>query len=233
MDQVPDSTPGAKPYDRYTLRRVGSVPVTANSLGFDSRGIAIDSSEREKGFASCVQESACDAAADPRSCRAACVQSAPQSSVYVASRAPASLLVGGMTEDSNYLFGNNGLPSFTDSIALTFGPSRVILGDVQVPGNTYTDAQGRPYDLARRVFVVCFDSRRIFVYDPKGRRIEAIVSTGRGPHALTIDAKRGLAYLGHFTDSYLGVISLDQRFPQTYATIVASIGTPKTPRSSK
>jgi hypothetical protein len=83
------------------------------------------------------------------------------------------------------------------------------------------------------VFVVCFDSRRIFVYDPKRRLIDAIISTGRGPYALALDGVRGLAYLGHFTDSYLGVVSLDQRFPQTYATIVASIGAPKAPRSSK
>jgi DNA-binding beta-propeller fold protein YncE len=83
------------------------------------------------------------------------------------------------------------------------------------------------------VFVVCFDSRRIFVYDPKRRMIEAVISTGRGPYALAIDDARGLGYVAHFTDSYLGVISLDQRFPQTYATIVASIGTPSPPRSSK
>ncbi|HEX2672492.1 MAG TPA: hypothetical protein VHM25_16535, partial [Polyangiaceae bacterium] len=60
-----------------------------------------------------------------------------------------------------------------------------------------------------------------------------IVSTGRGPHALAVDSQRGLAYIAHFTDSYLGVISLDLRFPKTYAAIVASIGTPKAPRSSK
>jgi len=111
----------------------------------------------------------------------------------------------------------------------------VIVGDIKVPGTANSllrDSYG-PYELERRIFVVCFDSRRIFVYDPKRRALDAIVSTGRGPYALAVDRVRGLAYLGHFTDSYLGVISLDQRFPQTYATIVASIGTPKAPRSSK
>src|SRR6478752_4562190 len=229
----PASAGASTDYDRFTLRRAGSVLLTANSLGFDSRGIAIDSRDREQGYSRCEADSNCASAADPKGCRANCLQTAPQSSVFVASRAPASLLVGAMTADSNYTFNTNELPSFTDSIALTFGPSRVIVGDVRVP-TTATDKEHDdhgPFALESRVFVVCFDSRRIFVYDPKRRRIEAIVSTGRGPHALAVDSKRGLAYLGHFTDSYLGVISLDQRFPQTYATIVASIGTPKAPRS--
>jgi DNA-binding beta-propeller fold protein YncE len=111
------------------------------------------------------------------------------------------------------------------------------MGDVKVApssvtGTTKHDSAG-PYDLERRVFVICFDSRRIFVYDPKRHVFDPTVATGRGPHALAVDSARGLAYLGHFTDSYLGVISLDQRFPKTYATIVASIGAPKAPRTSK
>lgn len=230
-----DNVIGTVPYDRYTLTRAGSVPINANSLGFDSRGIAIDDTQRRKDYDSCRAQFACSSASDPVSCAAQlteCLQSAHQPSVFVASRAPASLLVGAMTADTNYLSGTNELPSFTDSVSLTFGPSRAIAGYVRVPGSTYSDSHGA-YDLERRVFVVCFDSRRIFVYDPKRRLIEAIVSTGRGPYALAVDGQRGLAYVGHFTDSYLGVISLDQRFPKTYATIVASIGTPKAPRSSK
>jgi len=226
-------------YTNYTLTRAGSVPITANSLGFDSRGITIDDAERQKDYAAC-QASApdCETAADPNQCLAdlnRCLRAVHQPAVYVASRAPASLLVGAMTTDIGYPAGTSELPSFTDSVSLTFGPSRVILGDVKVPGTAQSlqqDSAG-PYELERRVFAVCFDSRRIFVYDPKRRQIEAIVSTGRGPYALAVDGVRGLAYLGHFTDSYLGVVSLDQRFPQTYATIVASIGAPKPPRSSK
>jgi hypothetical protein len=140
-----------------------------------------------------------------------------------------------MTADIGFPAGVNPLPSFQASPNLTFGPSRVIVGQVKVRGtasSVHTDDAG-PYELETRVFVACFDSRRIFVYDPKRSLMEAIVSTGRGPYALAVDRLRGLAYLGHFTDSYLGVISLDQRFPQTYATIVASIGAPKAPRSSK
>ncbi|MEI9951059.1 MAG: hypothetical protein WDO74_19300 [Pseudomonadota bacterium] len=226
-------------YTRYALREAATALINANSLGFDSRGIAIDDAERQKDYAACQAAAGdCGAAPDPIQCEAdltRCLRAVHQPAVYVASRAPASLLVGAMTADIGYPAGTSELPSFTDSIPLTFGPSRVIIGDVKVPGTAQSvkrDSAG-PYELERRVFAVCFDSRRIFVYDPKRRLIDSIVSTGRGPYALAMDSVRGLAYLGHFTDSYLGVISLDQRFPQTYATIVASIGAPKAPRTSK
>jgi DNA-binding beta-propeller fold protein YncE len=106
---------------------------------------------------------------------------------------------------------------------------------VKVPSSSPMSNVDRfgPYDVEERVFVVCFDSRRIFIYDPTRRVIEATVVTGRGPFALAIDSARGLGYVAHFTDSYLGVISLDQRFPHTYASIIASIGVPQPPRASK
>jgi hypothetical protein len=39
--------------------------------------------------------------------------------------------------------------------------------------------------------------------------------------------------VAHFTDSYLGVVDLDQRNGNTYGTIIASIGTPRPPRASE
>ncbi len=223
-------------YTRSTLRRAGSVPINANSLGFDSRGIVIDDTCSAR-FAEC-SSAALMVPSEVEKCvaaRVACVKAMNgPPGVYVASRAPASLLVGAMTTAVGYPGDINPLPSFTDSISLTFGASRVILGDVKVRGTASSPRDGAgPYELERRIFAVCFDSRRIFIYDPKRRVIDAIVSTGRGPYALAVDGARALAYLGHFTDSYLGVVSLDQRFPQTYATIVASIGAPKAPRTSK
>jgi DNA-binding beta-propeller fold protein YncE len=168
---------------------------------------------------------------------ASCFLAARQPNVYVSSRAPASLLVGAFTVDNSPL-GTNEMPAFTDSIPLTFGPSRIALGRVRVatslasgPG-VVSDPAGN-YVLEQRVFVVCFDSRKIYIYDPVRRVIDAIVSTGRGPYALAIDESRGVAYVAHFVDSYLGVISLDQRFSRNYAAIVASVGVPSAPRASK
>ena len=219
-------------YSRYALTWAGTAAINANSIGFDSRGIVIDAEQRDNDYLAC-QASHCPDLSE--ACLAAyksCALAVHQPNIYVANRAPSSLLVGSMTADYSYRAGTNELPSFIDSVALSSGPSRVVLGHVKVPGALYHDLHGS-YDLERRVFVICFDSRRVFVYDPKRRVIDSIVSTGRGPYAFTVDEARGLGYVAHFTDSYLGVISLDQRFPQTYATIVASIGNPSPPRSSK
>ncbi len=239
LADTPDSAVSA--YPRNVLTRAGSTFINANSVGFDSRGLVIDNGQRSLDYAACRQAQSCadlaDAAAES-ACDSACAESAPQPRVYIANRAPSSLLVGGLTPDFSYLAGSNELPAFIDSVALTSGPSRVVLGNVKVAATALNAVgvdgnDGRPFAFERRVFVVCFDSRRIFVYDPKRRVIDAIIGTGRGPFALAIDEQRGLGYVAHFTDSYLGVISLDQRFPRTYASVVASIGVPSPPRASK
>ena len=234
-------SPGSADYPRYVLTVAGSAPINANSVGSDSRGIVIDEAQRRADVDRCGATVCAGTTGDALG---ACQQTQPyldctvlahQPSVYVANRAPSSLLVGDMTPDYSYAAGSSELPAFIDSVALTSGPSRVVLGYVKVKaaaGGAGSD-DGGAYDLERRVFVVCFDSRKIFVYDPARRVIDAIITTGRGPFALAIDEKRGLGYVAHFTDSYLGVISLDQRFPQTYASVVASIGTPSPPRASK
>lgn len=223
---------------RPVLTRAAAVAINANSIGSDSRGIVIDDSQRQADSRVCEKPCFGLAVKSPErdAClrqQAACLQAVHQPSVFVSNRAPASLLIGALTSDSSYAWGTSELPAFTDSIPLTAGPSRVVLGKVRVPGSRLMDDAGRPYDLEQRVFIVCFDSRRIYVYDPVRHVIDSIVSTGRGPFALAIDEARGLGYVAHFTDSYLGVISLDQRFPKNYAAIVASVGVPSPPRTSK
>jgi hypothetical protein len=175
-------------------------------VGSDSRGIAIDGSARQSAKARCAADDA------------QCVSDASlvPLDVYVANRAPSTLLIGRTRPPQEY-------PYFFESVALTAGPSRVVVGSVTTPsGATET-----------RVFVACFDSRRIFVYDPQRSRIETEILTGRGPHALVVDEPRKLLYVGHFTDSYVGVYSLDLAFPATYGTMLGTLGTPKSPRASK
>lgn len=182
------------------------VGIEANSLGTDSRGIALDASARKKAKDACAEgDSTCAAAAGM-----------VPIDVYVANRAPSSLLIGRTRPPQEY-------PYFFQSVALTTGASRVVVGQVKPPGS----------DPETRVFVACFDSRRIFVYDPKRSRIETEILTGRGPHALTVDTERQLLYVGHFTDSYVGVYSLDLAHPATYGTMLGTLGTPKSPRASK
>ena len=182
------------------------VGIEANSVGTDSRGLALDGGARKKAKDAC-------SAGDAK-----CIEAANMVpiDVYVANRAPSSLLIGRTRPPQEY-------PYFFQSVALTTGPSRVVVGHVTTPeGEDET-----------RVFVACFDSRRIFVYDPQRSRIETEILTGRGPHALTVDTERQLLYVGHFTDSYVGVYSLDLAHPATYGTMLGTLGTPKSPRASK
>ncbi|HEX2873736.1 MAG TPA: hypothetical protein VHP33_20915 [Polyangiaceae bacterium] len=182
------------------------VGIEANSVGTDSRGIALDAAARKKAKDAC-------AAGDTTCADAAALVPID---VYVANRAPSSLLIGRTRPPQEY-------PYFYQSVALTTGPSRVVVGHVTTPeGEDET-----------RVFVACFDSRRIFVYDPQRARIETEILTGRGPHAMTVDTQRQLLYVGHFTDSYVGVYSLDLAHPATYGTMLGTLGTPKSPRASK
>ena len=40
-------------------------------------------------------------------------------------------------------------------------------------------------------------------------------------------------YVGHFTDSYIGVVDLDMRRPETFGSMFATVGAPTPPRESK
>ncbi|HTM43518.1 MAG TPA: hypothetical protein VL137_01110 [Polyangiaceae bacterium] len=182
---------------------VGVVP------GFDARGLALEGSARHQ----------CEAACQDEACQAQCA--AVPLGVYLANRTPAGLLIG-RTAPSPGDFPRNDLPDLTEVAPLRGSPSRVVVGSV-------IDEQGQP---SVRVFVVTFDTRFIYIYDPAQDQIEARVYTGRGPHGLAIDAVHGLGYVGHFTDSYIGVIDLDRRH-RSYGEIVLSLGQPTPPRSSE
>ncbi len=209
---APDGTPSAtgvllstnqsRPY----LVDGNGVAIDANSVGSDSRGIAVDASARKLAKDRCAAgDTTCIGAAN-----------LVPLDVYVANRAPSSLLIGRTRPPQEY-------PYFYQSVPLTAGPSRLVVGQVTTPsGETET-----------RVFVGCFDSRRVFVYDPQRSRIETEILTGRGPQALVVDPTRPLLYVGHFTDSYVGVYSLDLAHPATYGTMLGTLGTPKSPRASK
>jgi hypothetical protein len=208
---------------RPFLTRAAAVGIVANASGVDSRGVAIDPSER----LSC--EAGCGAA--DLGCLTGCA-SIPIP-FYVANRAPASLLVGQIRTELVELDGQPTgafeLIEIHDTVALSYGPSRVSLGHV-------IGEDGAPH---LRVFAVAFDTRFIFSYDPEARRIDAVIRTGRGPHAIAFDTgedpERGpysFMYVGHFTDSYIGVVDLDMRKPSTFGSMFISLGQPTPPRES-
>jgi DNA-binding beta-propeller fold protein YncE len=217
--------------------RASSIAVSTNSPGFDSRGVAVIDSERR------ACEQACGTPPDPtmtlseeyRECLIECAENTPLR-LYMANRTPPSILVGRIRTLANRAE-PNGNPTgafeelfFHDNLPLDFGPSRVEVGQVVASDGT----------LQERVFIVCFDSRSIFVLDPSLDRIESVVRTGRGPHDIAIDsgvddAGKAYSYLlvGHFTDSYLGVVDLDMRRSLTYGQMIATVGEPTPPKESE
>lgn len=209
----PDSvSQPARPF----LQQVGATGIGVNANGEDSRGIAVDASPRRGCEAECAEEPVCLAECGKQPIR-----------VYIANRSPSSLLVGHVAVRDGIM----SLPVITDSIPMPYGPSRVFAGSI-------LDGSGR---VAPRIFLVCFDSRRIGVLDPELGVVETWIVTGRGPHALAFDVAapsgddRGHAfgYVGHFTDSYVGVVQLDQRQRRSFGRMVLTVGKPEAPRSSK
>ncbi len=219
--RVFDDASNSGTIQRPFLQQSGAVGVDANSVGFDSRGIAVDAGERRACERSCGGDEVClgECAGIPLG-------------IYVGNRTPNSLLVG-RTRTNASITSSDDMPTFYDSLPMPLGVSRVVVG-------TVIDPQGDP---VTRIFVISFDQRKIAIYDPVARRIERFTETGRGPHALVVDADAARAemgeaprysygYLAHFTDSYIGVIDLDQRHAN-YGQIVLTVGTPTAPRASK
>jgi hypothetical protein len=198
---------------RPFLVRSSAVPLSATPNGGDSRSIAIDPTDR----ASC--ESGCKGRADQTACLTECARI--PLAAYISNRSPPALLIAEVRNPDPT--GSTETVATYDSIPLAQGPSRVVIGRIK-------DRQGI---FQTRVFVLCFDARVIFVYDPVGRRVDGEIRTGRGPHSLVMDPKEAIAYIGHFTDSYIGLIDLDQSHANTFESIVGTIGVPTPPAVSK
>jgi hypothetical protein len=212
--------------ERPFLQRTAAFGLQATPSGFDSRDIAIDvapSSERA------VCERTCRAGAEGEmdGCLLECAKI--PLGVYMSNRfspgSPGALLIGEVRLP-NALTGSSENITFYDSVTVSAGPSRIVVGRIH-------DRRDPPGQFRPRVFVVCFDARSVVVYDPVERRVDGLIRTGRGPHAFVMDPVHPIAYLGHFTDSYIGLVDLDQSHASTYGTVVATIGTPVSPQGTK
>ena len=173
----------------------------------DVRDLAVDDTARRR----C--EEACGGALE---CLAECT--GVSLDVYLSNSLPASLLMGHTTSMRQGEVQNDRL-QISAAIALDIGAGRVVIGDV-------IDLSGQP---ARRVFVASFETRTLTIYDPGAGAIEARILTGRGPSAVAVDSTNALAYVTHFTDSYIGVVDLDKRHA-TFGTIIRALGEPTPPR---
>jgi hypothetical protein len=219
IDEAPVTDSGEATMVGPQLVDAARVSVTLNASGVASRGVVIDSRRREAAQAKC-------APSDQDCLREA--ERVPLD-IYVANRSPNSLLLGKTTHVTDSGDASD-VPAFYGNVPLTQGPSGVFLGEI-----VNSEGQVEP-----RVFVTCFDSSVVYVIDPERRRIESEFVTGRGPQSVAFevlsdpDAKpRALMYVAQFTDSYVAVMSLDQRYPETYGATLATLGTPTQPRAAK
>ncbi len=240
--------PGVPPESslhRPFLTRESVFPITANAGSSDSRGLIIDPTPRIR----CKQALAANATAAQKE---QCARRPAR--VFITNRSPATLLVGEIGEPA--VGGGSGYDAdrivIYQNIPLTFGPSRVYLAPI-------VDATGH---LALRVFIVCFDSSALFVFDPDAGVVENIIRVGQGPFAMAFDpfdleqVARGdavnddprlasadpdltvktyrFAYVASFTKSFVQLIDLDNSRikKDTFERVVYSLGQPTLPKGT-
>jgi hypothetical protein len=207
-------------------------PITSISGGgIDSRGIAIDHTQRL----------ACKAnGGDPLTCGKLAAR------VFFANRS-AGVLATATVGDPSFIGDGNYNPDllvFTGNIPVSNGPSKVYIAPI-------VNAAGK---FEVRVFVLCFDASQLIIYDPNAGVVENVVNVGVGPFAMAFDPfdlnavatnkdvpidprytdvtirSYRYAYLGSFTQSYVQVIDLDATQPQTFERVVFTLGQPTPPK---
>ena len=81
-----------------------------------------------------------------------------------------------------------------------------------------------------RLFVNCFDTGEVYVFDPSGPTLLTTFAVGRGPAGMVFDTARPLAYVLDFSQNDVSVVDLAPRSPTQYH-VVQRLGFPSvTPR---
>jgi hypothetical protein len=225
-------------------------PVNASAGGADSRGVVIDPTPRLacKAKVAPVDEAAGRTAADRDREITACARKPARA--FITNRSPAALLVGDVGASEGGIDGtyDPDRVRIHTSVPLSAGASKVYLAPIVDRDGAY----------ALRVFVVCFDSATIFVYDPDGAVIENVIRVGVGPFAMAFDPfsledvarhapvpidprdeaiglrRYRFAYLASFTQSFVQLLDLDNAVPSTttFERVVYTLGRPTNPKGS-
>ena len=179
---------GSSLYRPY-LKKERAYAVTTNNPGTDQRGIVIDPTPSLKCKAILARQSPptlCDVPAG-QSPPAACIACGQiPSRVFIASRAPPSVIygqIGQVATDGDGTFDPDQLV-LQGNVPLLPGPSRIYLAPV-------VDSTGH---LALRLFIVCYDSAAVFVFDPEDIALLGaqavpltVIYVGAGPFAMAFD----------------------------------------------
>ncbi len=244
-DPVPTGSTLFRPY----IVREAAFPLIANASGVDSRGIVIDDTPR-RACKIKVSEDATLTGDARNEALAACARRSAR--VFFANRSPATMLIGevgdaAIAPDGTY---NADSLQIYANVPLTAGPSRLYLAPIIDKNGNY----------ALRVFIVCFDSQTVFIWDPDAGQVENIIHVGRGPFALAFDPfdmddvaarrpaakstdgqiahKYRFAYVASFTDSFVQVVDLDDTIQDTsgaryaYERVVYTLGYSQPPKGS-
>jgi DNA-binding beta-propeller fold protein YncE len=91
-------------------------------------------------------------------------------------------------------------------------PRNEIRANVELCRDPANLAAGNPGD-GTRVYAACFPAGQVWAIDPEAGVVEAIITTGAGPHALAVDEPRKRLYVANFLDHSLVVIDLDPASP--------------------
>ena len=210
FDDAPPA--GSAGENRPYVSRTAQITIRANARGTDSRGLAVDPSDRQGCEASCT--------AGDIPCLTE--RAAIPLDIYASNRNPDTLLIGETRGSLNEALTDD-LPRFDQVQSLQAGPSKVVVGKIR-------NSDG---ELERRVFTSCYDAASVHIYDPAQQRVEMVIRTGRGPHAIVIDEQHALAYIAQFVDSYVSIVDLDQSHTHSYGKIIANLGRAIPPRASK
>lgn len=174
--------------DRGALAASAAIPIPTQSGGYDTRGVVVDP----------------PGAGESRPTR-----------VFLASRSPASLVVGQIDDASGALH-------FFENVPLPIGPARLTR-------STYKDSAGVEHT---RVYVASYDSAYVVAYDPDARRVGQVIKAGRGPYSIAVDPKHKLAYVANFVDGTIQVIELDaENHEAFFERVVFTVGKPQGPHS--
>jgi hypothetical protein len=247
LRQYPDDGEGglSPSIPRPFLDIEANFPIAVTTAGTDSRGIVIDPTPRIACKAKVLPVGPGRTQADRDRDIMACARKPARA--FIANRTPPALLVGdvGTTEGIDGSYDPDRLILHT-SIPLAAGPSNVYLAPV-------VDSDGA-YSL--RVWVVCFDSATIYVYNPDAGVLDNVLHVGVGPFAMAFDPftledvathaqvpidprdtnirRYRFAYVGSFTQSYVQLIDLDNAAPQpfTYQRVVYTLGVPMNPKGT-
>jgi hypothetical protein len=171
---------------RPFLEREVAYPLSAVQGGTDTRGIAIDPTPRMQCRQAVSATDPCVSDASSTACAQWIACGTTPSRIFIASRTPPGLIVGqvgGPSASGDGMFDPDRL-TISGVVPLAVGPSTVYLAPI-------VNRRGQ-FEL--RVFIVCFDSNQIFVYNPifAGPAnfkdgVEDVINVGAGPFAMAFD----------------------------------------------